>query len=368
MFDWVCNMMIVDEEIEIGLNSQTIAYYRSIGYDIPKGESRLNINSREIMRTSHQKIRAICDYCGEQFEIEVRRYYSMIESKWCHKACCKKCAPLKRKEANVNHYGVELPMLLPENREKVRNTLVAKYGVDHISKIPGVKEKTKETVRAKYGCDYYLSSADAKQKRKLTNIQKYGVEYISQSDDIKKQMRSSNLQKYGVEFVSQLESVKNKVRQTSMERYGATSYFASDKGRKEQLERWMLNGVVPSSKMQRHICGIVNGELNYPWHSFFFDALYGDWLDIEYNGGGHDLLVKLGKMTSEEFAKKERSRTAAIINSGYKQLVLSNQFDAKIDDDVLCAAIFEGIFFLENFDDKYLMIDFNTREISTTFM
>ena len=186
--------MIVDEMIEVGLNSQTLNYYRSISYSIPKGDKSVMVRSCDILATSHKRIHAVCDYCGEVFEIEARRYYAMVNNEWCHKACCKGCAPLKRKEANLEHYGVELPMLLPENRQKVKHTLMDKYGVDHISKIPSVKEKVKETIRAKYGCDYYLSSEDAKQKRKLTNMQRYGVEYISQSDDIQKRIKLSNLQ------------------------------------------------------------------------------------------------------------------------------------------------------------------------------
>ncbi len=360
--------MIIDEMIEIGLNPQTSNYYKTIGYNISKGDKRIVVKSKDILATSHQYIHAVCDYCNEVFEIEARRYYAMVNCEWCRKACCKKCAPLKRKEANINHYGVELPMLLPENRQKVKETLMDRYGVDHISKVPDVREKAKETVRAKYGCDYYLSSEDSKRKRKLTNVKKYGVEYISQSDDIKKKMRLSNLQKYGVEFPSQLESVKNKIRQTSMERYGASSYSASEKGREEQRKRWQAISAVPASKMQRHICEIVDGELNFPWSGFFFDILYNGWLDIEYNGKGHDLLVKMNKMTVDEFEKKEHSRTARIIKAGYKQLVLSNRLDAQIDDKVLYNVISYGIFFLENFDDKYLMIDLNTQEISTTFM
>ena len=360
--------MFVDEFVEIGLNPQLISYYREIGYNIEKGQKKLLVKTRDIMKTSHYKVRIICDYCGDIFETEIRKYYTMIENTYCSKTCCKKCRSLKIKESNFNHFGYETPMQSEWFHNKAKETFEEKYGVDHVSKIPSVQQKVKATCLEKYGKERYLETEDAKEKRKKTNFEKYGVEYITQVDDVKDKIRNTNFQKYGVEYISQSEDVKRKIKETCMKKYGVPSYSMTDKSKAEKRARFMDIATVPSSKMQRHICDIVNGQLNYPWSEFFFDVLYSDWLDIEYDGKGHDLNVRRGQVTREEFEKREHSRTARIIKNGYKQLVLSNLTDSEIDEELLKSILSKGIFFLENFDDRYLRINLITGEISTTFM
>lgn len=119
----------------------------------------------------------------------------------------------------------------------------------------------------------------------------------------------------------------------------------------------MKQGCLQSSYGQEHICKLVNGTLNHPFYGFFLDILYEDWLDIEYNGGGHDLTVKLGQVTEEEFAVKEKKRSAAILSKGIKQLIIECKNDKLPDDKKLKEAIFDSIKKLRNSEIKKITID-----------
>lgn len=119
----------------------------------------------------------------------------------------------------------------------------------------------------------------------------------------------------------------------------------------------MKQGCLQSSYGQEHICKLVNGTLNYPFYGFFLDILYEEWLDIEYNGGGHDLSVKLSQVTEEEFAVKEKRRSAAILSKGLKQLIIECKNDKLPDDEKLKEAIFDSIEKLRNSEIKKITID-----------
>ena len=56
---------------------------------------------------------------------------------------------------------------------------------------------------------------------------------------------------------------------------------------------------------------------------------------IEYDGGGHDLNVKLGSITQKEFNQKEIIRNNIIKRNGYKQMKIISSNDKLPSDDVL---------------------------------
>jgi hypothetical protein len=76
---------------------------------------------------------------------------------------------------------------------------------------PSVKNKRKQTNLDKYGVDNASKSAASKEKAKQTNIERYGVEYTSQAGSTQNKRIENNLFKHNVEHTSQLDSVKDKV-------------------------------------------------------------------------------------------------------------------------------------------------------------
>ena len=188
---------------------------------------------------------------------------------------------------------------------------------------------------------------------------KYGVKSYSQAKDYKDKVKATCQEKYGTDHYTQTKEYRQRCVQTCREKYGVDSYTQTPEFRNKAKTLFHNNGLVCSSKAQRHICDLVNGQLNYFCHGFYLDVLFEDWLDIEYDGSGHDLRVKCGDMSQEEFNQKERKRIAIIHYYGYKTLVIKgNERDKLPFDDILYADIYKAIDYLRNNKAKTFEIDY----------
>lgn len=195
--------------------------------------------------------------------------------------------------------------------------------------------------------------------------ERYGVKYYTQTSEYNEKIKAISLKKYGVEHYRQSQEVEAKRKQTCLEKYGVDNFTKTEKMKKYSREIFAKNGLVNFSKAQKHICDLVNGQLNYLFHGYYLDILYEDWLDIEYDGSGHDLRVKHGDMTQEEFGKKEKIRYAAIHSYGIKTLVIKgNTRDILPDDGLLLQTLNESIEHLRNSDDKTFTIDYSNLVIT----
>lgn len=167
------------------------------------------------------------------------------------------------------------------------------HGVDNISQIEEVKKKKEETCYENFGCLYPMQSNQVMKKSKNTMLNKYGVEHNLLRPEIKEIVRTSNA--------------------------------------KTRFE----NGTIISSKAQRHICDIYNGMLNFPVDFYNLDILLNDNIYVEYNGSGHDLNVRLGQITKEDFHRKEITRYNYMKKLGYRVIIFDNISDKLPDDETL---------------------------------
>lgn len=116
---------------------------------------------------------------------------------------------------------------------------------------------------------------------------------------------------------------------------------------------------IATSKAQEHICKLYNGKLNYCIEFYYADMLLEDNIICEYDGSGHDLLVKTGKMTKKEFHKKECTREKVMISRGYKIFRLVSNNDILPSDeellrikDVALEKLKEKPLYIYNLNDK----------------
>ena len=160
----------------------------------------------------------------------------------------------KSKKTKLKRYGNENYV----NKEKYKETCLAKYGVDHNFKTKESQEKRKNTFIKKYGYEYPTQSDIVKEKTKQTCLEKYGVEYSVQSDIVKEKIKQTCLEKYGVENILNLDSVRdthichskesrNKAIKTSYKRFGKENYNNREKTKLTCLERY---GVTNKRKLQ----------------------------------------------------------------------------------------------------------------------
>jgi hypothetical protein len=105
-----------------------------------------------------------------------------------------------------------------EIQNKRRNTNLEKYGVDIASKLPEVIEKNKQSHIQNWG-DYAMRNKDIIKKRNDTLIERYGGVGMA-SEELHSKMRNTNMEKYGVEYYSSTKDWYDRCLKTSLEKYG----------------------------------------------------------------------------------------------------------------------------------------------------
>lgn len=201
----------------------------------------------------------------------------------------KKSVVEKRKQTNLEKYGVENPLVLDENKQKAnakkhskeadekrKQTCLEHYGVEHHFQAKEVQDKIKQTNLEHFGVEYGLQSQEVKDKIRKTSLERYGTltphsfgseqfrqdmvdkfgvensmqvpeikekmkkSYIDNNDgmwgasqSVQEKMKKTSLDKYGTERPQQSEEVQAKMKQTNLEKYGTENVFASDYGKKK---------------------------------------------------------------------------------------------------------------------------------------
>lgn len=303
--------MLLDQIVPIKINSSNKKHFIELGYELNKCGETIYVDVKDLMPYSSAKVKIKCDFCGSIFET---RYYIYTTTKNKERTCCSNpdCQQAKREWLCENEYGVKYYGQVEEFKEKKENSCIDKYGFKSSLKNKDIRNKIKETC-----------------------INKYGTEYAISSKVVRSKIKESFLNRYGVEFPTQIDSVMESIIKSKYE-----------------------GGSQVSSKQQREICDILGGELNYPLKRYYLDIAFpNEKIDIEYNGSGHDLSVRLGMITQEEFDKNERFRRKQIFNSGWDIIEIISSKNIVPESEEL-KNIFEfccNLFFEQN--KHYIKVD-----------
>lgn len=299
--------MLLDEYVEVRVNSCTVEYYKSLGYEIPMKKATKNtfkvtgkeyvydcsktirVKIGDLPKCSTIRVSVLCDMCNEEvMSVVYENYISVIEKSGTY--VCKKCA----------------------------------------------YKKVKQTVRDRYGVDSVLQFDDFQKKIKKTMIAKYNAEYALQNDVLKNRARETTKKRYGVEHALQSPEIRQKVNETLCK-----------------------NGIRKTSSQQLYLQYLYGGEINYPIKYYAADiCLIEEKLCIEYDGGGHFLSCVIGDMTKEEFNQREIIRSNIIKREGYKQMRIISSKDLLPSDETLFQILeYTKEYFLKNPDRSW--IEFN---------
>jgi len=145
---------------------------------------------------------------------------------------------LKSKETNLKKYGVEFASQSKKIKLKAKKTNLEKFGVEFASQSKEFRKRVAETNLEKFGNTCSALGKEQLEKTKKTNLEKYGVEYIFQSESVKEKLKETNLKRYGVQYPMKLEKFKNQVKKTKKKKYGSESYNNSEKSKKTNLEKY----------------------------------------------------------------------------------------------------------------------------------
>lgn len=316
--------MIVDKLVKTGISSTLVEYYENLGYTIPKWTSKTNkkqtvkkgtiiyVSSLDLKPTSNTYVEVICDHCGKIYQTKRK---NILHSE----QYCKGCGKFGREKTMLKKYGVNNSMYVDEFKNKIKDTNLIKYGVDNPMKNSEIKDKTQKTCMEIYGVKNPNQNIEVIEKRKNTCLEKYGYTMPLNNKDIKQKAKNTILKKYNVEYCSQSSIIKEKVKNTVKKKYGVDSVL--------QLESVRKHIKPNSSCQQEYICNLYNGILNYPFNKYYFDILIDDNIDIEIDFGGHDLCVKTGNISEEEFYKKQMIRDIVSRRNGFNVVRIVSRKD-----------------------------------------
>ena len=331
-------MPILTKEVEIKVNARTAEYYESLGYKIPMKKANESTRQRwkkdyvydtsktfivkvdDLLKKSNAKINYLCDYCLENV-VSMTYAHLTLGTKEVNKMACRKCSPQKVKEVSLLRYGVDNYSKTEEFHIKYKDIMLSKYGVEHNSHLPEYREKFHNTCIARYGEAYWQQFTE---KSRNTFRAKTGYNSPLQVPEIKEKSKKTCLDKYGYEYVLQVPEIKEKSKQTWIEHYGVDNPNKSLEHRKQTVQTLYKNGTTTTSKQQLYIYNLYKFdnkdiELNYPVSYYNVDVCFPkEKLVVEVDFGGHNLSVKLGTYTQEEFNQREIVRNNVIKKEGYK--------------------------------------------------
>lgn len=355
-------MPILTKEVEMKVHASTAKYYESLGYEVPMRKASKSTQKRtgkeyvydigktfmvkvdDLPLSSNIVIDYLCDYCLE--EIMPTVYANLTKgTKDVNKMACRKCFPQKIKEVSLLRYGVDNYAKTQEFHEKYKNVMISKYGVEHNSHLPDYREKFHNTCLERYGENYWEQFTE---KSRNSFHEKTGYYSPLQAPEIKEKSRQTCLTRYGYEYALQVPEVREKIIQSCIEHYGVDNPNKSPKHRAKVVKTFYENGTISTSKQQMYVYNLYklnnkNIELNYPVAHYNVDiCLPEEKLTVEIDFGGHNLSVKLGTYTQEEFDKREIVRNNVVKKEGYKQIHIVSRKDFLPSDQILLQMLNEA--------------------------
>lgn len=246
----------------------------------------------------------ICPTCG--------KYCKFISlpvgyTKYCSQKCINQSEKTKQMQnTNLKKFGVKMASMLPEYKEKQKQTHKENTGYDYPMQNEQTKIKSQETCLEKYGTKNASQSEQVKQKSKNTKLEKYNDIHYNNREKYKQ----TCLEKYGVINTTQLKEVQQKMKQTCLENFGVDSYSKTqefkdklsenNKDRVNKIfETKKENNTINSSKPENELYNWFTSnniqvltqyksEL-YPYHCDFYLPDYDLYIEIQgtWTHGGH---------------------------------------------------------------------------------
>lgn len=318
--------ILISKTVFVIWNSKTKNHYVNKGYIFTKMKDKFEVKINDLTYGANIKIKLKCDYCGEIYE----KYYSDWNRSHNNisKDACSNCKIKKTKEITLIKYGVENSFDLKEFRDKANNTILEKYGVANVSQSSEIQNKIKQNNLLKYGVENTSQLDSVKEKAIKSNRIKYGVDYPMQTKEFQEQLEKTSYEKYGVRRPTQNSKIRDKVKTTNLKRYGCEFITQNYDILSKSINSRYLHGNFTCSKQQYELYENIGGELNFPYHNFIIDIAYPDEkIAVEWNGSGHNLSVKLGKITQQQFDRNENFRRKVLFENNWRIITFVTKKD-----------------------------------------
>ena len=353
--------LILPQTIKVKTAPSNCKYFREKGYTFKKCGDIIEVNVLDLQEGSNQKVKIKCDVCGKEREIKYWYVLKTLKDGTLMTCGSTNCMVKKYENTCIQKYNTKSTFESKDIRNKINNTCQIKYGGNSPMCSQNVVKKQKSTNNKKYGGNSPMCSNDVKNKAKITCQINFGVDSPGQSEIIKnkiketcqarygcnctlqneetkEKIKQTNFKKYGAENPFASEEIKKKIKQTNYEKYGAENPFASEEIKEKIRDTWSFNGHDgPCSRQQKYLANLVNGKINAVISGYWADiVLENEKIDLEYDGGGHNLCVMRKQCTQEEFDLKEKIREESICKKGYKIIrIISKRDNLPSDETIL---------------------------------
>lgn len=313
--------MILTKIVKVRWHRKTKEHYLKIlntdgsqKYEFTKYGISFFVDFYDIHPNCTVEIKLRCDYCLEVDKKIYRNWKIHFDKSPIKKDACSKCRGRKIAESNLATFGTANVMQLEKVKIKLKQTNIKRFGVPNAASTKEIKDKIKRTTLEKYGTEYYFQTDAFKDKYNKTMQEKYGVDNSFQATEVKEKSKQTMLMKYGVEHNMQNDKIRQKAVASMFER-----------------------GSTPTSKPQKYLHNLFGGVLNYAFKRYNLDIalLEDDKIAIEYDGGAHDLKVRLNGITKEEFKRREIIRGTYLKSDGWKLIKIVSKFDTLPSKDDL---------------------------------
>lgn len=195
---------------------------------------------------------------------------------------------------------------------------------------------------------------------------KYGVHHITELQWVKDSRVNTFLANYGVDNPMKNKAVQDKAKRTNNLRYGGDNPLNSKKVIEKQKQTLYKNGTQPCPTQQNYLYNLLGGKLNYPVSYLSLDIAFPEeMIYLEYDGSGHDLSVKYGDLTQEEFNKKERNRRYFLKSKKWDEIRIISRKDYIPQDEV----IFQMIEYAKDYlstGHSWITFDIDNNKIKTS--
>ncbi len=168
----------------------------------------------------------------------------------------------KRKQTNIERFGVENPYQSKEIQEKIKQKNLELYGVEYATQRKDVKEKIDKSTLESQGAKRYLQTEKGQNKFKQSCLEKYGVENPYQSEEKKDKIKQTNLKRYGDEIPCRTQNIKNKMKENSLIKWGVEYPTQCQEIKNKVMNTNLQRFGLPWSCMRLE-CKLAQGGVSY---------------------------------------------------------------------------------------------------------
>ena len=126
------------------------------------------------------------------------------------------------------------------------------------------------------------------------------------------------------------------------------------------------NSSIRASRQQVYINSLYGGILNCPVDHIAVDILL-DGLCIEYDGGGHDIQVRLNEISEDVYSGKEKEREEYLLSHGYKIMRIISHDDKIPSDEVLLTMLNDAKEYLSQESTTRICFNINDGTLFTEY-